>query len=303
MGVLPQLGPGYTDAEQTGLGHEEMFAAAERGELESLYIIREDPLAICPDEEFIKTALSRINFLLVQDIFLTETAGMADCVLPGAGFAGKEGTFSNQEGRVQSINRLMPPPGTAHSDLEIIGAVGRLFDQAFTPRTRSFAPVFEEIRKETAMYRDVSLAFVNQRNENNDLDNKQALVKDSGVTVDTGPISSISPTSDDEESRFTLITGNHLFHSGRLTAKSDILGGLLKEPEVEISEEDAGNLGISSGEKVSVKGDRHETVLKLKTKRGSKNGVAYIAENFEDVAVNRFFEKGHFKAKVSITKT
>ena len=303
MGVLPQLGPGYTDAEQTGLGHEEMFAAAERGELESLYIIREDPLAICPDEEFIKTALSRANFLLVQDIFLTETAGMADCVLPGAGFAGKEGTFSNQEGRVQSINRLMPPPGTAHSDLEIIGAVGRLFDQAFTPRTRSFAPVFEEIRKETAMYRDVSLAFVNQRNENNDLDNKQALVKDSGVTVDTGPISSISPTSDDEESRFTLITGNHLFHSGRLTAKSDILGGLLKEPEVEISEEDAGNLGISSGEKVSVKGDRHETVLKLKTKRGSKNGVAYIAENFEDVAVNRFFEKGHFKAKVSITKT
>ena len=303
MGVLPQFGPGYSDPDQTGLGHEEMFDAAERGALESLYIVGEDPLAIHPDENFIKSALSRVNFLLVQDIFLTATAEMADCVLPGAGFAGKEGTFSNQEGRVQSIHRLMPPPGDAHSDLEIIGAIGRLFDEAFTPRTRNFSHVLEEIRKETAMYRDVSLAFVNQRNENNDLDNREALVKDSGVTVAAEPFSATIPAVDDNRLAFTLITGNHLFYSGRLTAKSDILGGLPRDPVVEISEEDAAKLGLSSGEKVSIKGDRHETVLKLKTKRGSKNGVAFIAENFKDVAVNRFFEKGHFKARVSITKT
>ena len=228
---------------------------------------------------------------------------MADCVLPGAGFAGKEGTFSNQEGRVQSIKRLMSPPGAAHSDLEIIGAIGRLFDEAFAPRTRSFSPVWEEIRKETAMYRDVSLAFVNQRNENNDLDNRQALVKDSGVTLAAEPFSATIPTGDDKRLVFSLITGNHLFYSGRLSAKSDILGGLPNEPVIEISEEDAAKLGLSSGEKVSVKGDRHETVLKLKTQRGSKNGVAFIAENWEDVAVNRFFEKGHFKAKVNISKT
>ena len=302
MGVLPQLGPGYGDSEQTGRGHEEMFEAAERGELESLYIIGEDPLAIHADENFIRSALSRVSFLLVQDIFLTDTAGMADCVLPGAGFAGKEGTFTNQEGRVQSIKRLMPPPGTAHSDLEIIGAVGRLFDEAFTPRTRSFSPVFEEIRKEAAMYRDVSLTFVNQRNETNDLDNRDALVKGSGVTIEVEDFGPKSLEKDEDDTLFTLITGNHLFFSGRLTEKSDILGGLLKEPVVEISAEDVAKLGLSGGEKVSVKGDRHETVLRLKTRRGSKNGVVFIAENWEDVAVNRFFEKGHFKAKVSITK-
>jgi NADH-quinone oxidoreductase subunit G len=285
MGVLPQLGPGYGDPEQTGRGHEEMFEAAERGELESLYIIGEDPLAIHADENFIRSALSRVSFLLVQDIFLTDTAGMADCVLPGAGFAGKEGTFTNQEGRVQSIKRLMPPPGTAHSDLEIIGAVGRLFDEAFTPRTRrtrSFSPVFEEIRKEAAMYRDVSLTFVNQRNETNDLDNRVALVKGSGVTIEVEDFGPKSLEKDEDDTLFTLITGNHLFFSGRLTEKSD--------------------MGLSGGEKVSVKGDRHETVLRLKTRRGSKNGVAFIAENWEEVAVNRFFEKGHFKTKVSITK-
>ncbi len=302
MGVLPQLGPGYSDADQAGLGHEEMFAAAERGELESLYIIGEDPLAFHPDENFIKSALSRVDFLLVQDIFPTETATMADCVLPGTGFAGKEGTFSNQEGRVQSIQRLMPPPGDAHSDLEIIGAIGRLFDESFAPRTRNFSPVFEEIRNAVALYRDVSLTFVNQRNENNDLDNREALVKDSGVTVASEPLSSTIPAGDDNRLPFTLVTGNHLFFSGRLTDKSVILGGLLEEPEVVISEEDAVKLGLSSGEKVSVKGDRHETVLRLKNQRGSKNGVAFIAENFKDVAVNRFFEKGHFMAKVSINK-
>jgi NADH-quinone oxidoreductase subunit G len=283
MGVLPQLGPGYGDPEQTGRGHEEMFEAAERGELESLYIIGEDPLAIHADENFIRSALSRVSFLLVQDIFLTDTAGMADCVLPGAGFAGKEGTFTNQEGRVQSIKRLMPPPGTAHSDLEIIGAVGRLFDEAFTPRTRSFSPVFEEIRKEAAMYRDVSLTFVNQRNETNDLDNRVALVKGSGVTIEVEDFGPKSLEKDEDDTLFTLITGNHLFFSGRLTEKSDILGGLLKEPVVEISEGDVAKLGLSGGEKVSVKGDRHETVLRLKTRRGSKNGVAFIAENsFQD---------------------
>ena len=302
MGVLPQLGPGYGDPEQTGRGHEEMFEAAERGELESLYIIREDPVAVHPDENFIKSALSRVNFLLVQDIFLTETAAMADCVLPGASFAGKEGSFTNQEGRVQSIKRLMPPPGTAHSDLEIIGAVGRQFDETFAPRTRNFSPVFEEIRNAVAMYRDVSLTFVNQRNEANDLDNRDALVKDSDVTIEIEDFGPKSPEKDGNNTIFLLITGNHLFFSGRLTEKSDILGGLLEEPVVEISAEDAAKLGLSSGEKVSVKGDRYETVLKLKTRRGSKNGVAFIAENFKDVAVNWFFEKGHFKAKVSITK-
>jgi NADH-quinone oxidoreductase subunit G len=303
MGVHPEFRPAYHNAEQTGLGRDGMFEAAERGEFESLYIIREDPMATHPDAEFVRRALSKVNFLLVQHIFLTETAGLADCVLPGAGFAGKEGTVSNQEGRVQSINRLMPPPGGARSDLEIIGAVGRLFDQAFTPRTRSFAPVFEEIRKEAAMYRDVSLTLVNQRNVSNDLDNRVALVKDSGVTLEVEDFGPKSPEKDEDDALFTLITGNHLFFSGRLTEKSDILAGLLKEPEVEISAEDAAKLGLSGGEKVSVKGDRYETVLRLKTKSGSKNGVAFIAENFKDVAVNRFFEKGHFKAKVSITKT
>jgi NADH-quinone oxidoreductase subunit G len=302
MGVHPGWGPGYQEIAQTGFGHDGMLAAAERGELESLYIIGEDPLATYPDAEYVERALARVNFLLVQDIFLSQTARMADCVLPGASFAEKEGTFTNQEGRAQAIQRLMRPAGSARSDLEIIGAVGRQFDHAFATRSRSFSLVFEEIRRAIAMYRDVSLAFENQRNENNNLDNRQALVRDSGVAVHAESIAAMFPAGDEDPSLLTLITGNHLFYSGRLTEKSDILRGLLKEPEVEIAEEDAARLGLSSGEKVNVRGIRHEAILRLRTRRGSRKGVAFIAENFKDVAVNRFFERGRFTTKVRITK-
>lgn len=302
MGVHPEFASGYRDADQPGLGHAAMFAAAEKGELESLYIIGEDPLATYPDEDFVKSALSRVNFLLVQDIFMTATAGMADCVLPGAVFAEKEGTFTNQEGRVQAIKRLMKPPGKAFSDREIIGAIGRLYDQAFTPRTKSSAPVFEEIRQQIGMYSDVNLDFVNKRNDANRLDHQEALIKPAAVEVRAEFSTSKAPAGAREKNIFTLITGNHLFHSGRLSRKSELLNRLLQEPVVEISQEDAAALGLADGEKVRVKGKRHEAALKLKTKRGSKTGVAFIDENFETVAVNRFFKSGVFWARVSIER-
>lgn len=302
MGVHPEFALGYQNSAQPGLGHAALLAAAEKGELGSLYIIGEDPLATYPDADFVNSALSRVNFLLVQDIFMTATAKMADCVLPGTCFAEKEGTFTNQEGRVQAIKRLMKPPGKAFSDREIIGAIGRLYDQAFTPRTKSSGPVFEEIRQALGMYREVDLAFVDQRNEDNDLDNRAALVKPADVEVTADFFSFKTPPADDPDAHFTLITGNHLFHSGRLSRKSELLNSLLENPVVEICRDDADALGLAGGDKVRVVSNRHEAVLTLKTKRGSKSGVAFIDENFDNIAVNRFFEKGVFRAKVTIEK-
>ncbi len=302
MGIHPGLGLEYHDLRQAGSGHDAMLAAAGKGDLESLYIIREDPMAAYAKPEYVKQALSKLNFLLVQDIFLTETAGLADCVLPGASFAEKEGTFTNQEGRVQSISPLMKPPGKAKTDLEIIARIGKLFDESFSPYTKRSAVVFEEIRKKAGMYSNVSLFFNNQRNEANDLDNKLALVSDSGVKSPSEHFSPGSADGDEDSSLFTLVTGNHLFYSGRLTEMSDILKGLFEEPTVEISTENAAKLGVSSGETVMIESSRYKAVLAVKITSGSKNGVAFIAENFKDVPVNRFFENGRFMTKVSITK-
>ncbi|CAB1069021.1 hypothetical protein JY97_06240 [Alkalispirochaeta odontotermitis] len=302
MGVHPEFMPGYRRADHPGLGHAAMLAAAEKGELESLYIIGEDPLATYPEEDFVNKALSGVNFLLVQEVYMTATAQMADCVLPGVCFAEKEGTFTNQEGRVQAIKRLMKPPGQTFSDREIIGAIGRLYDPDFTPRTKSSTPVFEEIQQALGMYREVNLDFVNQRNEDNKLDRREALIQAAGVEVMADFSISQSPSAAEKETRFTLITGNHLFHSGRLSRKSELLNSLLQEPTVEISQGDAVALNLADGDKVRVTGDRHEAVLRLKTKKGSIAKVAFIAENFESIAVNRFFPRGVFQAKVSIEK-
>jgi NADH-quinone oxidoreductase subunit G len=301
MGVLPGFDPAYREARQPGLDHDRMLAAADRGELDALYIIGEDPLATYPEPAFVKRALARLDFLLVQDIFLTETARAADCVLPGAAFAEKEGTFTNQEGRVQAIRRLMRPPGQSWRDVKIIAAIGGLFDPRFAADAPSAAAVFAAIRQTVGMYRDVNLTFQNRRNEANDLDNQAALIKASGAAVN-GEAVSVSPLSGEAGTGpFTLITGNHLFHSGRLSRKSAILNGLLKEPVAEISAADAAALGIASGAKVRVKGRRHEAVLTVKTRCGSKNGLVFIDENFENVAVNRFFQRGAFTAGVSLT--
>lgn len=300
MGAHPGFGPAYACVQETGLGYDDMLEAASKGDLDSLYIIGDDPVSEYHDTAFATGALSKVKFLLVQDAFLTDTAKIADVVLPGANAAEKEGTFTNQEGRVQAIKRLMPPPGIAKSDLEILAAVGRLFDASFAPHTKGPASIFEEIRCEAGMYKEVSLAFNNKKNTEDKLDNKEALVKGSGAKLGAERFIPKPVVAVDDTARFTLVTGNHLFHSGRLSRRSEILCGLLKGSVVEISCEDASALGLSSGDKVRVKSDSYEAVLVLATSRGSKNGVAFIAENFIDVPVNRFFEKGVHMARVSI---
>ncbi|KKL76725.1 hypothetical protein LCGC14_2042000, partial [marine sediment metagenome] len=152
------------------------------------------------------------------------------------------------------------------------------------------------IEKLTDLFLDVLLPQQIQAGD------RTALVKDSGIEVPMELLDRPPQSGIDRNGIFRLVTGNHLFYSGRLSNRSEILTGLLKEPMVEIPHDDAIKLGISNGEKVRVSGSRHEAVLTAKTVCGSKNGVAFIAENFEAIAVNRFFRTGEFMATVTISK-
>ena len=304
MGVTPGLAPGYGPVEKRGLGAHAMVEAAGRGEVEAMYVIGDDLVTEYPDEGAVRGALARLKFLVVQDIFLTDTAKMADCVLPGSSFVEKDGTVTNHEGRCQIIRRLFPPPGKARADLEIIGGVGRAFSVSFAPDKVTRSYVFEEIRKEVPMYSGVSLAFNNKKNTENKLDNRAALIKASEFMVDFKPVGAVwaGGGAPEEEYPFRLVTGNHLFGSGKSSARSHILTSLLKGPFVEISEEDASVLGLSSGEMVRVRGRHFEAVLSLKTLKGSKQGVAFIPENFPDVPAARFFRPAESVPCVSITR-
>ncbi|MFQ5735599.1 MAG: NADH-quinone oxidoreductase subunit NuoG [Thermodesulfobacteriota bacterium] len=257
MGVHPGFGPGY-GATERGLGADAMLEGAEKGAIEALYVAGEDVVTSYPDEGFARHALSKAKFLVVQDIFLTDTAQLADVVLPGVSFGEKEGTFTNQEGRAQILRKLdLPRFGKAKQDLNIIRAVAEAFDPSFGPK--SSVLVLDEIRRENPMYSEVSLAFNNKRNVDNKLDMRGALVK--GIEPAAGLGSgeqAAAGTSVSEEYPFILVTGNHLFHTGVLTRRSATIVNLLKGAVVEMSDEDAASLGLKSGEKVRVKGRHYE---------------------------------------------
>lgn len=288
MGVHPGFGPGYT-ATEGGLGSYGMLDAAAEGRMDAMYVVGEDIVSLFPDEGFARQALEKVKFLVVQDIFLSETAKMADLVLPGASFAEKDGTFTNQEGRVQAISKLLPPPGSARTDLDVIGAIGASIDAGFA--ASDLASLTGEIRKEINMYSEVESVW-----------GEGTFVKASGSGL-TGSKKTAKAKKEkkDKDYPFELVTGNHLFHSGRFSRRADILKGLSKEATVEISSEDAEKLGVKEGDRVKVKGMHYEAELPVKTKRGTRSGVAFIAENYEQVPVNRFLRRGEPLQRVSIT--
>ncbi|MBA4395180.1 MAG: formate dehydrogenase subunit alpha, partial [Desulfobacca sp.] len=148
MGVLPNHLPGYQSAsdqkaiknfeakwgdtipEGPGLSALEMIAAAQKGLLKGLYLASEDPLGTYPDRAWVEEALGRLEFLVVQDLFLTETAQKAHLVLPAAGQAEKEGTYTNLERRIQRAHRAVSPPGQAKPDGEIFSLILKALENA-----------------------------------------------------------------------------------------------------------------------------------------------------------------------------
>jgi len=293
MGVHPVFLPGYKTAAGAGMDCGEMLDASSKGEMDAVYILGEDVVSMYPDAGFARGALSRAGFIVVQDIFLTETAKMADVVLPGASYAEKDGTFTNQEGRVQRIRKAVQPVNGVRGDLDILCSIGGF-------GYKCAGDVFDEIKREAPAYKDITF---------DGLDGKGAMVK--GQTPDarrqTPDTRHQTPDTryqtKDNEYPFQLITGNHLLHSGKLSQKALILKQLLPEPFVEISGEDAMSLGVNDGDMVTVKGRHNTTRLKVRVKHGSVKGAAFIAENFEDIPVNLFFKKGEGIPRVKIIKS
>jgi len=296
MGIHPLFLPGLKKVKEDGMDCGEMLDAAKKGEIDSLYVLGEDIVSMHPDARFAREALSNIKFKVVQDTFLTETAKIADVILPGASYAEKDGTFTNQEGRVQRLRKVISPVGDSKDDLDILCSIGGF-------AYKSAREVFEKIKKEVAGYKDISFE---------ELDGNGAIVTGHGrqslSLKGTVPLLSGSDNSgqqsikEDKEYPFLLITGNHLFHSGRLSQRADILMQLLPEPFVEISEDDARESGIVDGEKVVVKGNGYEAAMKLRIAKGSQKGVAFVPENFDSVSVNMFYKKGEGIPRVKIVK-
>jgi formate dehydrogenase alpha subunit len=137
-----------------GLDFNQMLEAAHQGKIKAMYIAGADPLSEYPEREYVKNALKKLDLLVVQDVFLTETARLAHVVLPEASFAEKEGTFTNVETRVQRISKAFDPLGNCRADWEIICALAQAMGYDF--EYNSPGEIFEELANVTPIYTELS---------------------------------------------------------------------------------------------------------------------------------------------------
>jgi NADH-quinone oxidoreductase subunit G len=151
MGLHPAYLPGYAKTAQPGMTAAEMLGATKGGRIAALYVMGDDPAG---SDQNLKQDLARLEFLVVQDIFMTETAMLAHVVLPASSAAEKSGTFTNLERRLQQLNRAEPPFGESRPDWEIIQDLAKRMGG--TMHYGSDRDILKEIRTSVPLYKDLA---------------------------------------------------------------------------------------------------------------------------------------------------
>jgi len=263
--------------------------------IKALYIMGENPMVSDPDINHVKEQLEKLEFLVVQDIFLSETAQLADVVLPGACFAEKDGTFTSTERCVQRIRKAVEPPGEAKADWEIIVELSKRL--GYNGMNTSPKEAMDEIAKLTPIYGGITYDRLERAGlkwpcPNKDHPGTKYLHKDKftqGLGLFT-PVEHQPPAEQPNDSYpFILTTGRLLyqFHTGTMTRRSPTL--VIQAPEgfVEINPKDAKELGVNDGENIKVKSRRGEIVIKTKVTDKVQPGIVFIPFHYAETAANK----------------
>lgn len=312
MGVTPNMLPGYQSAKdpevrakfekawgksipEPGKETGDIIQQAIDGKIKALYIMGEDPALRYPDGQKVREALGNIEFIICQDIFITETASYANVVLPGVSFAEKTGTFTNMEGRVQRFAQQIRPLDDALPDLNIICKIS----ERMGVKLKSDIP--EEIMAETAqlspLYSGISTATGKGCGETVSYSPGAALKGKAGI------ISFSPPVEGPRDFPFTLVTGNLLHHLGPYSRKSEALNAVAGWGFVEVSSKDRKELdGIKEGDMVIVESPRGRLSLPAKFNSKSPKGVVFIPNNFENAPVNMLFSGNSEVTQVRISR-
>jgi formate dehydrogenase major subunit len=278
-----------------GLTIVEVVEAAAKGRIRGLYIMGENPMMSDPDIHHVEEGLKNLDFLVVQDIFMTETAGIADVVLPSACFAEKDGTFTNTERRVQLVRKAVEPPGEARSDCEIICSIAQ--QMGYDMNYPSAEAIFQEIAAVTPSYAGIDYGRLAQGglqwpcpakdHPGTRYLHKDRFVRGKGLFHAIEWVPPAEPT--DEEYPFILTTGRVLYHyhTGSMSRRSVGLNERCPECLVEINEGDAANLGITSGEMIRVISRRGRIEAKAAVAGMTDKGTIFIPFHFAESAVNK----------------
>lgn len=282
-------------SDKVGLKVTEMLPKAYNGEFKALYIIGENPLVSDPDLNHAEKCISNLDFLVVQDIFMTETAKIADVVLPSACFAEKEGTFSNTERRVQRVRKAVDPPGQAWDDWKITCEIATRMGYPMSYENPS--AIFEEIATVTPSYAGLTY----DRIEDEGLHWPCPTADHPGTPIlhtaqfprgrgQFHAIDFIPPAEKaDDEYPMYLTTGRVIYHyhTGTMTRKTDGLNERSSGNFVEITPDDAQKHDLKDGDMVNVASRRGDITAAVKFSDKAVEGTVFIPFHFAESAANK----------------
>jgi formate dehydrogenase alpha subunit len=308
MGTLPKFLPGYqsvTDAQarekfeqrwkaslpaNVGLSTLEIMEQVKRGKIKGMYIVGENPVLSLPNSRLIAEILAFLDFLVVQDMFLTETAKLANVVLPAASFAEKDGTFINFEGRVRRVCKAIEPLGKSLPDWEIIM---RLADKmGYRLPFSSLQDVMSEIEELVPSYE----AYTDSERQDELAYGETGRTYGSQLLKGFARFSPIEYTPPARKRKsdypFTLLTGTILYHFGAGTRSSRAwrLRKFSPQSFVEICESDARKLAITDGEEVKIISAVGEVTAMVKITDTLREGILFMPISFPETPVNELFD-------------
>lgn len=332
MGCLPDVVTGYqkvTDenvlskfqqgwatgvrlSNRPGLTVTEMMPAALEGKVKAMYIMGENPVLSEADAHHVIKALNSLDLLVVQDIFLTETAELADVVFPGASFAEKDGTFTNTERRVQRVRKIINPPGNAMADWQIVAELAKRVNEKLEMQnghtlTRADAhgfwdyasaeQMFDEMAVLTPSYKGMSYERLERGSLQWPCPDKyhpgtQYLHKDR-FARGKGKFHALefAPPAElpDKEYPFYLSTGRirYHYHTGTMTRRSRSLNAIAPEEHIEMNPKDAEKMGIVDGDWIRVTSRRGQIQARVRLTDRSASGMVFGTFHYKESPINQ----------------
>ena len=314
-GLIPMFYPGYAAVaeaaerqrfaaawgcalpEQPGLTVVEITEAALAGRVKGLFVMGENPAMSDPDLHHARAALARLDHLVVQDIFLTETAAFADVILPASAFPEKTGTVTNTDRRVQIAHAALSPPGQARRDLDILRDLACRLGLDWQYGEPS--AVYEEMRPLVPALAGISWARLEREGAvtypcpAEDVPGRDIIFGD-GFPTPSGrgrfvPAAPLAPDElPDSDYPFILLTGRLLehWHTGAMTRRSDALDGIEPEAVAVISPADAGRLGVAPGQRVAIATRRGRIECAARLDATVQEGTIFVPFCFREAPAN-----------------
>ena len=292
-----QLEPGSLDQEP-GLTVVEVMYAIDKGVVRGMYIMGENPAMSDPDANHARESLSALDLLVVQDIFMTETACLADVILPATSFAEKTGTFTNTDRLVQMGRQAIEPPGQAKPDLWIIEQMAKQLGLKWN--YHHVSEVFDEMRHTMPSIAGITWDRLEREHAVTYPCLKEGDPGQSVVFVENFPRESgrgrfvpadIIPANERPDAQYpmVLITGRQLehWHTGSMTRRTAVLDAIEPDPVALVHPLDLADLAVQPGEIVTIQSRRGCVSLYARADESSPRGCVFVPFCFYEAAINK----------------